>query len=185
MRRCVAVAFCVAPFSGLAVVSASPAATADETGPIVVVAATTAPPKADRPLVDRLEATGHVVQVVDDNKSTPSTVATFDDAALVVVTGSASPAAVKGKLAHVSAPMLVTEPQSYDDMLMSIGPQGVVPAGRDVTIVAPGHRLAAGQSGIVRVFTTGIAMGHGSPTPGSEVVATVRGPRARSVPSCT
>ncbi|MHC4558944.1 MAG: LamG-like jellyroll fold domain-containing protein [Planctomycetota bacterium] len=121
-----------------------------------------------------LEGLGHTVTYFDDNEDEPAMETAAAAADLVYISESVSSSNVRDKITEIETPMIVGEPYAWDEMGLTSGGGGVSEVvSTNITIVNPGHFLAAGLSGTVPVLTgigeieiarfgTGIAGGQAS-----------------------
>lgn len=125
-----------------------------------------------------LEGLGHTVTYIDDNEDEPTTESAAAAADLVYISESVSSGQISTEITEIETPMIVAEPWAWDEMgLTDGGGGGTEVATTEITIVDPGHYLAAGLSGTIQVLTgigdTEIArFGNGLPGIGATVIAT-------------
>ena len=129
----------------------------------------------DEAIVDRLESTGHTVEVADDNG------VTADDAegvGFVLVSASVSSGATNTAFRNISVPVWVAKPFFFDDMGLT-GPAADVDYGSKtvsaIDIVDPGHPLAAGRSGAVVLRSGTYRVSFGRVPASATVIATAAG----------
>ena len=108
------------------------------------------------------ESLGHTVTYIDDDESESAT----EDAALasdlVYISESVGSGEIKNEITEVPTPIIVAEPYAWDEMGLIIGGgTNQVPDSNNITIIYPGHPMAAGYSGDVPVYTE---------LPGSELI---------------
>ncbi len=142
-----------------------------------LVAGTTAPPIADRPIRDMLIEVGFDVSIVDDDDD----LTTIDPAPgdIVVISSSVVPSKVGAKLADLAAPIVVWEAHLFDDLGM--GPSGeTAQTYRNVTIADTRHPIASGYSGSTRVYRSAHRLSYATPSSDADVVATVPGRTAQA-----
>jgi hypothetical protein len=140
------------------------------------------PSAGDNVLRDRLIALGFQVTEKADTMVL-TTDATGND--LVLVTETVTSGNVDGKFAHVTVPVLTTEPSILDDLGMTglgLGTDfGTTPNQTQVNIVDPTHPLAAGLSGARVVTNTNVGTFlWGVPGPGAALVGTIAANAARA-----
>jgi hypothetical protein len=146
---------------------------------LFVVGATTLEP-ADLPVQARLEALNLGVDVVED---AASTAAMATGKLVVVISASVDAADVAEKFADSTVPVILLEPNLFDEMGYTAVPatdHGTVAAQTLVTIVATGNALAAGLVGNVVVYETAAPVVFGVPAPAALQVATVAGAAGQS-----
>jgi hypothetical protein len=108
----------------------------------------------DALLGDFFEALGHTVTYFDDNETEAAMEAAAAAADLVWISESVGSGNVANKITEVEVPIVVGEPYCWDEMgMIQGGGQTSDVATTDITIVEPGHYLAAGLSGTVTVLT--------------------------------
>jgi len=103
---------------------------------------------------DFLESLGHTVTYFDDTENEADTEAAAAAADLVWISESIGSGNVANEITEIEVPMIVGEPYCWDNMGMTKGGGSTSDvATTDITIVSPGHFLAAGLSGTVPVLT--------------------------------
>ncbi|MFB0554995.1 MAG: hypothetical protein ACETWQ_16940 [Phycisphaerae bacterium] len=103
---------------------------------------------------DFLESLGHTVTYFDDTEDEAATEAAAAAADLVWISESIGSSNVANEITEIEVPMVVGEPYCWDEMGMTrAGGSTSDVATTDITIVSPGHFLAAGLSGTVPVLT--------------------------------
>ena len=103
---------------------------------------------------DFLESLGHTVTYFDASETEAAMEAAAAAADLVWISESVGSGDVANKITEIEVPMVVGEPYCWDEMGMtSAGGSTSDVATTDITIVSPGHFLAAGLSGTVTVLT--------------------------------
>jgi len=103
---------------------------------------------------DFLESLGHTVTYFDDTEDEAATEVAAAAADLVWISESIGSSNVANEITEVEVPIVVGEPYCWDEMGMtSAGGSTSDVATTDITIVSPGHFLAAGLSGTVPVLT--------------------------------
>ncbi|MBL7146677.1 MAG: hypothetical protein ISS76_20730 [Phycisphaerae bacterium] len=103
---------------------------------------------------DLLESLGHTVTYFDDDEDEAATEAAAAAADLVYISESVGSSAIYEEITEIETPIIVGEPYAWDEMGMTRGGGGTSDvATTDITIVSPGHPMAAGLSGIVTVLT--------------------------------
>jgi hypothetical protein len=130
---------------------------------------------ADLPVRARLEALGLGVDLVED---TAATAAMATGKLVVVISASVDAADVAAEFADSTVPVILLEPNLYDDMGYTAAPatdHGTADDQTLVTIVATGNALAAGLIGNVTVYETAAPLVFGVPGTGAIQVATVAG----------
>ncbi|MBW7988795.1 MAG: hypothetical protein FVQ84_02065 [Planctomycetes bacterium] len=134
----------------------------------------------DAVIKDILESLGHTVTYFDDDEDEAATEIAAAAADLVWISESVGSGAIREEITEIETPMIVGEPYAWDEMGMTRGGGGTsAVATTDITIVSPGHPLAAGLSGTVSVLTdiTGAEgtaeFGMGDAGDGATVIATV------------
>ncbi len=101
-----------------------------------------------------LEALGHTVTYFDDGESEAAMEAAAAAADLVYISESSGSGSIHSKINEIEVPMIAGEPWGWDEMgLTHGGGAGTEVTSTDITIVNPGHYLAAGLSGTVTVLT--------------------------------
>ena len=133
----------------------------------------------DALLGDFFKSLGHTVTYFDDNTAEAAMKQAAAAADLVWISESVGSGNVANKITEIATPMVVGEPYAWDEMGMTIGTGSTSDvATTDITIVNPGHFLAAGLSGTVPVLTAiagsaGTAQfAHGRAGPEGTVIAT-------------
>ena len=108
------------------------------------------------------ESLGHTVTYIDDDQSESATEAAALAADLVYISESVGSGNIKNEITEIPTPIIVTEPYAWDEMGLIIGGgTNQVPDSANITIIYPGHPMAAGYSGDVPVYTD---------LPGSELI---------------
>ncbi len=103
---------------------------------------------------DFLESLGHTVTYFDDTADEAATEAAAAAADLVWISESVGSGNVANEITEIEVPIVVGEPYCWDEMGMTSGGGSTSDvATTDITIVSPGHFLAAGLSGTVPVLT--------------------------------
>ncbi len=126
-------------------------------------------------VIDRLEADGYVVTVIDDN------VVTAADAAgtsFVIIGSSTNSSAVGTKFVGVAQPVWNAKPWNFDDMGYTGTTSGVdfgSSSSTTIDIVDATHPIAVGLSGTVGFTTSNRSESWGQPAVAADVVATVNG----------
>jgi len=101
-----------------------------------------------------LEGLGHTVTYLDDGVDKPAMGAAAAAADLVYISESCGSGSIHSKINEIEVPMIAGEPWGWDEMgLTHGGGAGTEVTSPDITIVNPGHYLAAGLSGTVTVLT--------------------------------
>jgi len=86
----------------------------------------------------------------------------FESLGLVYISESVGSGDIKNEITEVPTPIIVAEPYAWDEMGLIVGGgTNQVPDSVNVTIIYPGHPMAAGYSGDVPVYTE---------LPGSELI---------------
>jgi hypothetical protein len=109
----------------------------------------------DALLKNFFESLGHTVTCFDDNESQAAMRAAAAAADLVWISESVGSANVNMKITGIATPMVVGEVYAWDEMGMTLNSPCITSdvATTDVTIVNPGHFMAAGLRGTVPVLT--------------------------------
>lgn len=132
----------------------------------------------DNAVKNRVQALGYTVTTKDDDDGT-LVGADATGKSLVLISSTVDPTRVSTKFVDVRVPVLVWEPELYDDMKMAgvtLGTDyGSTAAQTQVSIFDPCHFLAAGLSGDRTVYTASGAVSWGAPTSEAIKVATVAG----------
>ena len=103
---------------------------------------------------DFLESLGHTITYFDDSEDEAATEAAAAAADLVWISESVGSGNVANEITEIETPMVVGEPYCWDEMGMTrAGGSTSDVASTDITIVSPGHPMAAGLSGTVTVLT--------------------------------
>ncbi len=103
---------------------------------------------------DFLESLGHTVTYFDASEDEAAMEAAAAAADLVWISESVGSGDVANKITEIEVPIVVGEPYCWDEMGMTrAGGSTSDVATTDITIVSPGHFLAAGLSGTVPVLT--------------------------------
>jgi len=103
---------------------------------------------------DFLESLGHTITYFDDTEDEAATEVAAAAADLVWISESVGSGNVANEITEIEIPMVVGEPYCWDEMGMTrAGGSTSDVATTDITIVSPGHFLAAGLSGTVPVLT--------------------------------
>lgn len=131
---------------------------------------------ADSEIKKQLEGRGYTVTV----KSGSGAVSGDANAKnLVVISATVSPADVNTKFGDVETPVLVAEPELFDDMGMTGTASGTdfgsQAAQTTVSILDPGHVMAGGLSGTVTVSSSATTIGWGKPATSAAEVASISG----------
>jgi len=101
-----------------------------------------------------LEGLGHTVMYFDDGEDKPTMSAAAAAADLVYISESCGSGSIHSKINEIEVPIIAGEPGGWDEMgLTHGGGAGTGVTSPDITIVNPGHLLAAGFSGTVTVLT--------------------------------
>lgn len=131
----------------------------------------------DVALQNMLAARGFAADLTDDDSPVPDNIKT---SAFVLISGTASAAAVANRYADVQCPVIVCCPDLLDDMRLT-GPDEVgTDTGTFLQIVESEHRLAAGfPEGSQSVLQTTGAIGWGRPGDQATVIATALGDYAK------
>jgi len=110
------------------------------------------------------ESLGHTVTYIDDDASEIATENAALASDLVYISESVGSGDIKNEITEIPTPIIVTEPYAWDEMgLITDGGTNQVPDSANITIIYPGHPMAAGYSGDVPVYTD---------LPGSELIPT-------------
>jgi hypothetical protein len=141
-----------APPADVAPPDAAPDVIVEPNQAVLVVGDPAAPTPGDTRLRLFIETRGFVVAMIDD--SSPASAATGKD--LVVIASTVTASMVGTKFRDVAIPLLSLEAAVFDDLGMTGGTsmtdfQEV--QGTSVEILVPGHPMAAGTTGTVRVVT--------------------------------
>jgi hypothetical protein len=108
------------------------------------------------------ESLGHTVTYIDDDESESATEEAALASDLVYISESVGSGAIKNEITEVPTPIIVAEPYAWDEMGLIVGGgTNQVPDSANITIIYPGHPMAAGYSGQVPVYTD---------LPGSELI---------------
>jgi len=108
----------------------------------------------DALIKDLLESLGHTVTYFDDGEDEAATEAAAAAADLVYISESVGSGDIREEITEIEVPIIVGEPYAWDEMGMTRGGGGTSDvATTDITIVSPGHPMAAGLSGTVTVLT--------------------------------
>ena len=103
---------------------------------------------------DLLENLGHTVTYFDDDEDEAATEIAAAAADLVYISESVGSGGIREEITEIETPIIVGEPYAWDEMGMTRGGGGTsAVATTDITIVSPGHPMAAGLSGTVTVLT--------------------------------
>ncbi|MFK8024650.1 MAG: TolB family protein [Ilumatobacter sp.] len=144
----------------------------------LLVAGNANPPRKDLPIADRVGAAGlELFTVADDD------VGTVDPRhfAAIFISSSVDPVLVGDTFRDAPVPVVVWEGYLFDDMALSASGETT----RDrvaVTVVEPGHPLAAGlPAGNAQVYTSAEKLSFGMPAPAATVVAHEPGHPDRAV----
>ncbi len=126
----------------------------------------------DNRLRTALLGRGLTVRVVDDNAAVNVT-----GVSLVVLSGSCSSNTLATKYRDVMVPLLSSEAAVYDTMGMTGAPGAGLgrSVGGSLTILMPGHPMAAGLQGTIAVVGASSNLGWGRPAPAAEPVAAIPG----------
>jgi hypothetical protein len=128
----------------------------------------------DRAVEARLAKLGYAVSV------RPASVLTSRDlagAAVVLVSSTASPVALRHRLTGVATPVVTWQKALWSDLGLT-GPLpgvdfGTAGPSRELAIAQAQHRMAAGLSGRITVAAAPVAMGWGVPGPGAVWIASL------------
>lgn len=110
----------------------------------------------DKIIQDFMRGLGHTVILIDDQESEADTEAAAQaaDIDLVYISETVGSGGIKNEITEVDVPMIIGEPWAWDEMGLDTGGGGGNDvATTDITIVSPGHPLAAGLTGTVAVLT--------------------------------
>ena len=108
----------------------------------------------DAIIKDLLESLGHTVTYFDDDEDEAATEIAAAAADLVYISESVGSGGIREEITEIETPIIVGEPYAWDEMGMTRGGGGTsAVATTDITIVSPGHPMAAGLSGTVTVLT--------------------------------
>ena len=108
----------------------------------------------DDALKSFLEGLGHTVTYFDDDEDEATTEAAAAAADVVFISESVGSSQIETEITEIETPMIIGEPWAWDEMgLTDGGGAGTDVASTDITIVDPGHYLAAELSGTVTVLT--------------------------------
>lgn len=138
---------------------------------------------ADRAVLERLRQLGF--DVVASAASSGGLDEEARASALVAVSSTVDSATLGGAFRDLPVPLVVWEPALYDDLGMTGPPDpdvlGALPGG-ELVIVDPGHPLAAGLSGRVRVADRrgNQYLSQGTPAPTANWIATMPGDPVRA-----
>jgi len=103
---------------------------------------------------DFLESLGHTVTYFGDTENEADTEAAAAAADLVWISESVGSSEVREEITEIETPIIVGEPYAWDEMGMTHGAGGTsAVATTDITIVSPGHPMAAGLKGTISVLT--------------------------------
>ncbi|MCP4613697.1 MAG: hypothetical protein GY845_33830 [Planctomycetes bacterium] len=103
---------------------------------------------------DLLEGLGHTVTYFDDDEDEAATEIAAAGVDLVYISESVGSGGIREEITEIEVPIIVGEPYAWDEMGMTRGGGGTSDvATTDITIVSPGHPMAAGLSGTVTVLT--------------------------------
>lgn len=161
--------------------SVLPASVAGGAGALLVRGGPEPADAGDRTMLLHLEALGFAVtQVLDETVSNDD----FTGKALVVISASTSREVMRARLPDLGlrdAPVpIVTCESSTFDLLGMTGPRrlgreglGSAPGHTDLQIEAPGHVLAAGLQGVLRVASAPVPFSWGTPSEGAIRVASL------------
>jgi hypothetical protein len=131
----------------------------------------------DAPLRDRLVGLGYGVTLVDDDALTSA--AALGDPDLVVVSSSVVPSKIPSWLASVPVPILNAEAYVQYTLRLATSPAEQA-SQTSLTILTPGHPLAAGLSGTVAVQAAA-PMGKANPVSGAIRIASMPGTSSPSL----
>ncbi len=127
----------------------------------------------DRRLRTAITSRGLTARLVDDDVVTVG----VTGIRMVVISASCARATLSTKYRDVRVPLLMTQAAAYDTMGMTAATAADL--GRTVsttlTILMPGHPLAAGLQGDVEVVNTPSPLGWGRPAAGAERIAALPG----------
>ena len=110
----------------------------------------------DKILQDFMISLGHTIIPIDDEESKEATRAAAMDPSidLVYISETVGSGGIKNEITDIDVPIIVGEPWAWDEMGMDTGGGGGNDVTTtDITIVNPGHPLAAGLTGTVAVLT--------------------------------
>jgi hypothetical protein len=119
------------------------------------------------------ESLGHTVTYIDDDENEAATEEAALASDLVYISESVGSGAIKNEITEVPTPIIVAEPYAWDEMGLIVGGgTNQVPDSADITIIYPGHPMAAGYTGQVPVYTdlTGIELIPAGTTGGDAIV---------------
>ena len=132
----------------------------------VVTPDPTSPASGDVLLRDHLVAAGYDVTYVDDDTVDDASAAAFD---VVWIGGNIDSSALLNRLKDTARPIVVQKSRLLD--MMSLAKKTTTVLSSTMTIVAPGHPLAAGRTGTVTVLDAAKAMVTAQPTASAVNVA--------------
>ncbi|MFK8023724.1 MAG: PKD domain-containing protein [Ilumatobacter sp.] len=126
-------------------------------------------PAAEVPGIERLQSSGAIVTVRDDDQAEADDAAGMD---LVIITSRVSPSKVKATFADAEVPVMIWEPYLYDDMGFNAGGgvRGQVSGQRSVRVIDEGP-LGAGLSDVATVLASNQVMSWAVPSGEALVVA--------------
>jgi len=134
------------------------------------------PAGGDQAGAARLASLGFHVEFLLDRAALPPATRAGD---LVLVSSSASAQRVGDKLRHLKVPVVVAQPEIYDDMAMTAHDKGASQGALDVEtvldVVDTGHPLAAGLRGPVAVVLQAAPFSWGVPAATGVTIATAQG----------
>lgn len=168
-RRVVAAVAALAVMVGI--LQVAPSVEAEAPTALFVTGNAASLPGGDINPVAELEDLGFVVTVVDDDAVEPSDAASVN---LVVISTTISPSKVGSMFRDAVVPVLTWERFLYSEMSMTAAgsARGEISGQRQMNVVAEGHPMAAGFSGLTIVQHSGTNFSYGVPSAGATVIAT-------------
>lgn len=132
---------------------------------------------ADAAVRTRLEDAGYVPVIRTGRAATG---ADAPGKAVVLISSTVTPGDVGSKLRGSVAPIVTWETQLFDDLGLTgtAAASGTAKQSR-ITIITPGHPLAAGLSGVVNVTTAPTVLAWGQPAAGATRIARMPGNASR------
>ena len=108
----------------------------------------------DQLIKDYMTDLGHTVIPLRADEDELLTEVAAEEADIVFISETVDSGQIKNEITEIDVPMIINEPWAWDEMGLDTGGGGGNDvATTDITIVSPGHPLAAGLTGTVKVLT--------------------------------
>ncbi len=133
---------------------------------VALIASSSVPAVADRPLRDHLAGLGYTVTVVDDNRVASTSFASVD---LIVISSSVATANIPTSFSSLGVPILSND--APVSVRIQMGKNAGSAPGTSLNILDPTSPLVAGLSATVKVSTKSVSLTSLTPAPGATPVA--------------